>query len=93
MVWGLSVTIETFSPTMAFTNADLPTLGRPTTVTKPLRCWSSTGPAAAASLIPAAANMADNRSTGSLAGSFSSCGSGIGVLAPCTYPSRDRAHS
>src|SRR5256884_1944182 len=35
VVWGLSDTIETLVPTILFTRVDLPTLGRPTSVTKP----------------------------------------------------------
>src|SRR5438045_4114230 len=37
VVCGLSDTIETFCPTRAFTNVDLPTLGRPTTAITPQR--------------------------------------------------------
>ena len=37
VVWGLSETIATFWPTSRLTSVDLPTLGRPTTVTKPAR--------------------------------------------------------
>ena len=37
VVWGLSETIATFWPTSRLTRVDLPTLGRPTTVTKPER--------------------------------------------------------
>ena len=35
VVCGLSETIATFSPTSRLTSVDLPTLGRPTTATKP----------------------------------------------------------
>ncbi len=35
VVWGFSETIATFCPTSRLTRVDLPTLGRPTTVTKP----------------------------------------------------------
>ena len=34
---GLTETIDTFSPTRAWTSVDLPTLGRPTTATNPDR--------------------------------------------------------
>ena len=37
VVCGLFDTIATFCPTSAFTSVDLPTLGRPTTATIPLR--------------------------------------------------------
>ena len=37
VVWGLSETMATFWPTSRFTSVDLPTLGRPTTVTNPAR--------------------------------------------------------
>ena len=37
VVCGLSLTIDTFVPQIALTSVDLPTLGRPTSVTKPLR--------------------------------------------------------
>ena len=37
VVCGLFETIEIFCPQMAFNNVDLPTLGRPTKVTNPLR--------------------------------------------------------
>src|SRR5690242_17480241 len=37
VVCGLAVTMLTFWPTSAFTSDDLPTLGRPTTATIPLR--------------------------------------------------------
>jgi hypothetical protein len=36
-VFGREEVIATFVPTMAFTRVDLPTLGRPTTATKPER--------------------------------------------------------
>ena len=48
VVWGLSETIATFWPTSRFTRVDLPTFGRPTTVTKPARNGRTTG----ASLTP-----------------------------------------
>jgi hypothetical protein len=35
VVWGLSETMLTFSPTIRFRSVDLPTFGRPTRVTKP----------------------------------------------------------
>ena len=35
VVWGLSDTIDTLAPQIALTSDDLPTLGRPTNVTKP----------------------------------------------------------
>lgn len=38
VVWGLSETIDTFSPSRAFTIEDFPTFGLPTSVTKPHRC-------------------------------------------------------
>ena len=47
VVWGLSETIDTFWPQMALISDDLPTFGRPTTVTNPERTdvyvgfWSS----------------------------------------------------
>src|SRR4051812_42632980 len=37
VVWGLSVTMETFSPTRELTRVDFPEFGRPTIVTKPDR--------------------------------------------------------
>ena len=37
VVCGLSETIDTLAPQMALTNDDLPTLGRPTSVTNPER--------------------------------------------------------
>src|SRR6185436_1843521 len=37
VVWGREVTMETFSPTSAFSSVDLPTLGRPTSAAKPAR--------------------------------------------------------
>jgi hypothetical protein len=33
VVWGLGVTIESFSPTSAFRSVDLPALGWPTSAT------------------------------------------------------------
>ena len=36
VVWGLSETIDTFSPRMWLTSVDFPTLGRPTRLAKPL---------------------------------------------------------
>ena len=47
VVCGRSETIATFSPTIALTSVDLPTLGRPASATKPLRA-SSASPRAAA---------------------------------------------
>ena len=35
VVWGLGVTMATFSPTRAFSRVDFPTLGRPTMLIKP----------------------------------------------------------
>jgi hypothetical protein len=40
VVCGLFETMETLEPQMAFTKVDLPTLGRPTKVTKPLRTFT-----------------------------------------------------
>src|ERR1700730_8060738 len=37
VVWGLGLTIASFSPASAFSNVDLPALGRPIMVTKPER--------------------------------------------------------
>ena len=41
VVFGREEVIATFVPTMAFTRVDLPTLGRPTTATKPERTSSA----------------------------------------------------
>ena len=43
VVWGLSETIATFWPTSRLTRVDLPTFGRPTTVTNPARNGTTTG--------------------------------------------------
>jgi len=37
VVWGLRVTMASFSPTSAFSSVDLPALGRPMMETKPER--------------------------------------------------------
>jgi hypothetical protein len=36
VVWGLEETMATFSPRMALSRVDLPTLGRPTRAIKPV---------------------------------------------------------
>ena len=43
VVWGLSETMATFWPTSRLTRVDLPTLGRPITVTNPARNGTTTG--------------------------------------------------
>ena len=48
VVCGLSETIATFWPTSRLTRVDLPTFGRPTTVTKPAWNGARTGLAHAA---------------------------------------------
>ncbi len=58
VVWGLSETIATFWPTSRFTRVDLPTFGRPTTVTKPARKGTTT-----ASLTPGSRPAARRKRT------------------------------
>jgi len=41
VVCGLGLTIASLLPTKAFNKVDLPTFGRPTSVTKPQRNWGS----------------------------------------------------
>ena len=58
VVCGLSETIATFWPTSRLTSVDLPTFGRPTTVTKPARNGDDRGVAHAGLRRPARAGSA-----------------------------------
>ena len=60
VVCGLFETMATFWPTRRFTRVDFPTLGRPTTVTKPAR----NGASAASSVMRGPARKSDESARG-----------------------------